>query len=214
MHYYADIWAIVLEVLQLQDDDYGLLPQVVAATEERLGAKMPESLSAFYLQFGKQPQLLQAHARFANPNELYVMRGGLVFCKECQGSYFWAVELNSQKDVDVPVVQGNSRESIWHPYTDSMRAFLNGMACWQAIHALSSKATAPVSPEAFARIQANYSRIESTSTGPNGSDLHGYYTEGLMICAFPKQNKCYVAAHEDSTLMAFEQECKLPLSWL
>lgn len=214
MHYFDQIWELVIEVLALPDEDYGVYPEFVPAVEGRLTCTLPVPLSSFHLQFGTLSKFLRSHSRILAWNEINILNGCLVFCVEQQGVCLWGVPLDAVGRTDPPVVQCVNQDGSWLPYSDSLIHFLNACCVWQAVYLLPSIATGDSTPAVLARFEKNLGRLETRSTGPKGADLLGFYTERLVVCVFPNDGVFYVGAHEDARLEAFEAEFDVTLSWL
>lgn len=210
--YFEDIWNIVYNVLGIEDDDYGALPDDIAAAEQRLGRAVPLPLSSHYQQFERLSKLNSSHSCLLSLAQLYIDSSGLVFCQEQQNVAFWSVLPEDAHNVDPRVFQRGNADGT--EYSSSLKAFLIGVTFWNAIWCLRSIAEADCSSESLKRFDGLLTSAQCVSNGPKGKALRAYYSSEVIVCAFPEQNKLYVASQSDDRLEEFAADSGVSLSWL
>ncbi|MGN6104778.1 MAG: hypothetical protein ACTHU0_06735 [Kofleriaceae bacterium] len=97
--------------------------QAVNERETALGLSLPVLLRAYYLGLGlRDGEMLHVHPL----GQLAVSAGGLTFASEQQGTFSWAIPLESLADPDPPLVFGAG--SQWEPDRCKLGELLRGFA--------------------------------------------------------------------------------------
>ena len=91
----------------------------VAAAEERLGLRLPASLTALYRLIGRRRDLTSRQNRLISLNSLLVEDGTLIYRVEAEGIVTWGVRVCDLELADPPVVFGFGDGSPWRPFLGS-----------------------------------------------------------------------------------------------
>ena len=111
-----------------------LSPDVLAATEERLGVKVPTVLRDYYLVAGRERRFRACHNRLLPPTEWAIDKKRLIFMEENQSVVWWGVSIRNPDTDDPPVSQGINDEPItWSPEHRKCSVFLAVMLHYQAV---------------------------------------------------------------------------------
>jgi hypothetical protein len=102
----------------IRDGD-GCTAEEVAAVEERLGLRLPASLTAFYRLIGWRRDLTSRQDTLITLNSLMVKDGALIYRIEAEGIATWGVRVSDLKLADPPVVVGCGDGSPWRPFLGS-----------------------------------------------------------------------------------------------
>jgi cell wall assembly regulator SMI1 len=186
----------------------------ILRAETSLGITLPQPLREYYLCFGGNKSLANAHDRWLSLEKLEVREGYLVFWEENQGVYWAGVSRSAVHLEDPPVFQqGNMDNAPWYPECRRLTDFILKTVCWQATWCLPNVARAEgVTHEVLARVAGIFPRI-----APNDAyehELVAYARDGVVICAFPRNQVLYVGATSNQELERVGRELGTELSSL
>jgi len=125
-------------------------PEKIAATEKKLGLRLPRALRDFYLVAGRERFLNQAHNHLCTPSDWETHAGKVIFLAENQCAVVWAVTASSKPADDPAVYQGpmsDGEPSGWFLEQRRCSAFMVFMVHLQASFGggMACTASAPAS---------------------------------------------------------------------
>jgi len=106
----------------------GYEEQILAATEARLGVRLPAPLRIFYHAWGRRKDMTRTNQALLGPAELVGRPDALIFCAENQGVYYWAIQHENLEQANPPVVKAEALHE-WH-WSD-----LSSPLIWEPSHA-------------------------------------------------------------------------------
>ena len=154
---------------------------VIAASERRLGRRLPAALRDFYLVAGQERRFNQALNRVLAPESWFLDKQRVVFMEENQSVAWWGVSIRNAASDDPPVSQGmNDEPIIWRRQHRKCSVFLAVMLHYQAVNGglrFSAMATAPADA---ARLLRNgwtyYGEVNK---------LRAYSRQNQVVCLSP-----------------------------
>lgn len=122
------------EWLTLLQDGDGYTAEEVAAAEQRLGLRLPASLTAFYRLLGRRTDLTSNQDCLQPLDLLRVENGALVYRIENQGCSSWGIRVSDLGLADPPVVfDGYPDRRPWRPFLESFSLAAVEMVLYEAI---------------------------------------------------------------------------------
>ena len=157
----------------------GLSPKVLAATEKRLGVRIPEALGDYYLVAGREHRFNSGDHSLLGPEEWKVDQRRLVFMVDSQVAVWWSVSVRNPDSEDPSVWQGYDPESFsWVLEKRRCSAFLGPLLHYKAVCG-----GLPFCGTADAPEKSDYILEENgwTYFGEAGG-AHAYSRPGQVVC--------------------------------
>lgn len=181
---------------------------VIAASESRLGRKLPAGLVELYARCGNRADLLRAHERLLAPDALRMDDGVLVFVEENQGACQWGLRILGgdpaveRKDFTV--------DPVWEPDHARLSDFLVSFTLWQAVNG-GAPAGGVTTTDRRILDQLSVWR-ELSIAGSHWTDVRFFTLENRLLCLIGSDEITVLAAARDESRFTVMQ-AELSIDW-
>jgi len=183
--------------------DDGIPEASIAAAEERLGSRIPDTLRAFYRVAGNADDFLNSYDHFEPPDVWELHDGKLYFLAENQAVVLYAADLDSGS-ADPPIVMTSNREPYtWHVVCPTCSEFLSAMTCFEGSFggAMYAVGSALVGESFRQTLERDFQPVGEVNA------MWAYQQPGLAVCFLESAEgwEIFVGAADDAAISKIQQ---------
>lgn len=202
----------IRKLFDIWDNSFGTPEQEILECENHLGAKLPEILRDYYLQFGNNKQINQTQDHLVLPSELEVYEDGFVIIYY-ENQVVWQASIKfSDFDQDNPNIYLSYDQENWDFEIGNLFNFLTAEAYLQALFALPFNANShDVGDEKENYIRQNWKESEFKSYLRGTDFFQNSPDEILAVMKSDNQVDIFIAATSQERFHQINQE--LNIDW-
>ena len=202
----------IRKLFDIRDNTFGIPEKEILECENRLGAKLPEVLRDYYLQFGNNEQINQTQDNLVLPSELEVYEDGfVVIYYENQDVWQTAIKF-SDLDQGNPNVYLSYDQENWDFEIGDLFNFLTAEAYLQALFALPFSANrTDVGEEKENYIRQNWKQSEFKSYLWGTDFFQNSPNEILALMKSENQVDIFIATRSEERFQQINE--KLNIDW-